>query len=67
MVRFDPAVEPDPGELSELATLIDDCLKNVASSKALAEAPAFMRQSIENHRIGDLQGRLLSELNREFQ
>lgn len=67
MVRFDPAVEPDPRELAELATLIDDCLSNVASSKALAEASAFMRQSMANHRIGDLQGHLLSELNEVFE
>ncbi|WP_141057841.1 JmjC domain-containing protein [Stenotrophomonas rhizophila] len=67
MVRFDPAVEPDPRELSELAALIADCLSNVASSKALAEASAFMRQSMANHRIADLQGRLMRGLNEGFE
>lgn len=53
MVRFDPAIEPDPREPAERATLIDDCLSNVASSKALAEASVFMPQSMANHRVGD--------------
>lgn len=65
--RFDPAVEPDPRELGEFAALIGDCLSKVASSKALARVSAFMRQSMANHRIADLQGRLMRGLNEGFE
>lgn len=67
LIRFDPAVEPNPSELDELAALIGDCLGGMASSKALAEASAFMRQSMAKHRIPELQGHLLRGLSAGFE
>lgn len=67
LISFDPAVEPDPRELDELAVLIRDCLGDVASPKALAEASDFMRKSMAKHRIPDLQGHLLHGLNTGFE
>lgn len=66
-ISFDPGLEPDERVLDELASEIRSCLDGVATRQALAEASAFMRQSMARHRNSDLQGKLLQGLNEGFE